>query len=103
MTAATAANAAAAITSVVSTTTEYSVGALVWPTGDASRSHCGSRSRAPRYSEMTTNVTASQPIHGRRSATASAATAAITAIAGTKATPANVSLQMVAGSPIVMP
>ena len=32
---------------------------------------------------MTTNVTASQPIHVWRTATAKAATAAITAIAGT--------------------
>ena len=52
---------------------------------------------------MITNVTASQPIQAWRSATASAATPAIAAIAGTKAKPASVRRQMVCGSPIVMP
>jgi hypothetical protein len=51
----------------------------------------------------TLTVTASQPIHGWRIATASAAIPAITAIAGTNARPADVSRQMVAGSPRVMP
>src|SRR4029079_11582433 len=72
-------------------------------TGEASSSHCGSRSSAPRYSEVTTNVTASQPIQGCLSATARAATPAIAAIAGTKASAASVSRQMVCGSPIVRP
>ena len=49
------------------------------------------------------NVTASQPIHAWRKATASAATPATTAIAGTKASPASVSLTMIPGSPRVIP
>ena len=52
----------ATTTITISASAEYSDGALVWPTGEASSSHCGNRSSAPRYSEMTTKVTASQPI-----------------------------------------
>ena len=59
------------------------MGAVVRPTGERSISQRGKRSSAPRYSDATTNVTASQPIQGRRTATASAATPASTAIAGT--------------------
>ncbi len=50
-----------------------------------------------------TNVTASQPIHGCCSATAKAAIPAITAMAGTNASPASVSRQTVCGSPSVIP
>ena len=64
------------------TNMEKLLGTVVWPTGDSSISHRGRRSSAPRYNAVITNVTASQAIHGARSATARAAIAATTASAG---------------------